>query len=53
MPRDNVTWDADVVLNFLKTWAPAKRLSCRQLTVKVTVVLIAAVKVSVDKLFEY
>ena len=53
LPRDNVTWDADVVLNFLKTWAPAKRLSCRQLTVKVTVVLIAAVKVSVDKLFEY
>ena len=40
LPRNNVTWDADVVLNFLKTWAPAKRLSLRQLTLKVTVLLL-------------
>ena len=40
LPGNNVTWDADVVLNFLKTWAPAKRLSLRQLTLKVTVLLL-------------
>ena len=39
-PRNNVTRDADVVLNFLRTWAPAKRLSLRQLTLKVTVFLL-------------
>ena len=40
LPRNNVTWDADMVLNFLKTWAPAKRLSHRQLTLKVRVLLL-------------
>ena len=40
LPRDNVTWDAYVVLNLLKTWAPAKRSSLRQLTFKVTVLLL-------------
>ena len=40
LPRNNVTWDADVVLNFPKTWAPAKRLCLRQLTLKVTVLLL-------------
>ena len=29
-----------MVLNFLKTWAPAKRLSHRQLTLKVRVLLL-------------
>ena len=40
LPRNNVTWDADAVLTFLKTWVPAKRLSLRQLTLKVTVLLL-------------
>ena len=40
LPRNNVTCDADVVLNYLKTWAPAERLSRRQPTLKVTVLLL-------------
>lgn len=35
LPRSNVTWDADVVLRFLKQWSPASCLSLSQLTVKV------------------
>ena len=40
LPRNNVTWDAYMVLNFMKTWALAKRLSLRQLTLKVMVLVL-------------
>ena len=52
LPRNNVTWDADVVLNFLKTWAPAKRLSLRQLTLKLRCSSRFS-QARVDKLFRY
>ena len=35
LPRTDITWDADIVLNFLKSWSPASTLSLLQLTVKV------------------
>ena len=35
LPRHNVTWDANVVLQFLKKWSPARFLSLPQLTLKV------------------
>lgn len=34
LPRTCVTWDANLVLNFLKEWSPAKFLSLAQLTLK-------------------
>ena len=34
-PRSTVTWDADIVLEFLKKWSPAANLSFSQLTLKV------------------
>ena len=34
-PRNTVTWDADIVLSFLKKWSPAANLSLPQLTLKV------------------
>ena len=34
-PRNTVTWDADIVLKFLKKWSPAVNLSLPQLTLKV------------------
>ena len=40
LSRNSVAWDADVVLNFQKIWAAAKRLSLRQLTLKVTVLFL-------------
>ena len=33
--RNTVTWDADIVLTFLKKWLPAANLSLPQLTLKV------------------
>ena len=33
--RNTVTWDADIVLAFLKKWSPAANLSLPQLTLKV------------------
>ena len=35
LPKHGLTWDANVVLQFLRAWSPAKCLSLRQLTLKV------------------
>ena len=35
LPRNNVTWDPQIVLNFLKNWSPANNLSLYQLSIKV------------------
>ena len=40
LPRNVVTWDADQVLILLEKWGPAKFLSLRQLTLKVTLLLL-------------
>ena len=39
-PCTGITWDADVVLKFLKKWSPANSLSLQQLTIKVVLVWI-------------
>ena len=36
LPKNKVTWDPQIVLNFLKTWSPANNLSLLQLSIKVT-----------------
>lgn len=35
LPRTKVTWDPQLVIDFLKGWSPAKNLSLLQLTIKV------------------
>ena len=39
-PRYLTTWDPDVVLEFLKTWSPAKSLSLKQLSMKLVVLIL-------------
>ena len=34
LPKCNVTWDANILLNLLKSWSPAKFLSLKKLTLK-------------------
>ena len=40
LPRTSITWDTSKVLNFLKTWHPAKNLSLRQLSIKTVILLL-------------
>jgi len=40
LPKNTVTWDVEKVLKFLEAWGPAKFLSLRQLTLKVTMLLL-------------
>ena len=35
LPKYNVTWDADIVVDFLRKWSPANCFSLRQLSMKV------------------
>ena len=35
LPKTNVTWDPQIVLDFLKRWSPANTLSLLQLSIKV------------------
>ena len=39
-PRYTDIWDPEDVLNFLKKWSPAKRISLKQLTLKVVVLIL-------------
>ena len=34
-PKYFVTWDVNQVLSFLKTWAPAEKLTLKQLTLQI------------------
>ena len=40
LPKTNVTWDVDIVLAYLRTLAPVKRLSLKELTLKLTMLLL-------------
>ena len=40
LPRNLVTWDADVVLNYLRTLSPVKSLPLKQLTLKLVMLLL-------------
>ena len=40
LPKATVTWDTGIVLNFLKTWHPAKNLSLLQLSMKVVILML-------------
>ena len=39
LPKTNVTWDPAVLLEFLKTWSPAKSLTLRRLTLKTAILM--------------
>ena len=39
LPKTNITWDPRVVLDYLKTIAPAKQLSLKRLTLKMVTLL--------------
>ena len=40
LPRYSMTWDVNIVLTFLKNWAPAESLSLKQLSLKTTLLLL-------------
>jgi len=40
IPRYNEIWDTDVVLEMLKKWAPARKISLKKLTLKVVTLLL-------------
>ena len=40
LPKNTVVWDADLVLNYLRTLSPVKRLPLRLLTQKLTMLLL-------------
>jgi hypothetical protein len=40
IPRYQETWDADIVLQFLKNWFPANRLSMLKLSMKLSVLIL-------------
>lgn len=39
-PRYLVTWDPDIVLNYLKTWSPATSLSLKKLSMKLAILIL-------------
>ena len=39
-PRYLATWDPDVVLQFLKSWSPATKISLKQLSMKLTMLIL-------------
>ena len=39
-PKYDTIWDPDVVLKFLKTWSPAKKLNLLQLSIKTTTLVL-------------
>ena len=40
LPKNNVVWDADLVLQYLKSLSPAKKLPLKLLTYKITMLLL-------------
>ena len=40
LPRYSTTWDVNIVLEFLKKWAPAGSLSLKQLSLKTDLLLL-------------